>query len=111
MVDTRWESTMKPSMVKRKRRKFTPEFKADTVRLVRQSGKTIAEIARDLKLTESALRGWVAQADIDEGQGLPGELMMSERDELVRLRRENKQLQQEREILKKAAAFFAKEST
>jgi len=102
---------MKPSMVKRKRRKFTPEFKADTVRLVRQSGKSIAEVARDLDLTESALRGWVAQADIDDGQGQRGELTTTEREELVRLRRENKQLQQEREILKKAAAFFAKEST
>ena len=111
MVDTRGESTMKPRMVKRKRRKFTPEFKADTVRLVRESEKSIAEIARDLDLSESALRDWVEQANVDEGLGQAGELTTSEREELVRLRRENKQLQQEREILKKAAAFFAKEST
>ena len=102
---------MKPSMVKRKRRKFTPEFKADTVRLVRESTKSVAEIARDLDLTESALRGWVAQADVDAGQGAEDALTTTERQELARLRRENKQLQMEREILKKAAAFFAKEST
>jgi transposase len=98
-------------MTKRKRRKFTPEFKAETVRLVRESNKTIAEIARDLELTESALRSWVAQAEVDAGQGPAGALTTSEREELTRLRRENKVLQQEREILKKAAAFFAKENT
>jgi transposase-like protein len=98
-------------MTKRKRRKFTPEFKAETVRLVRESKKTIAEIARDLELTESALRSWVAQAEVDAGQGPAGSLTTSEREELMRLRRENKVLQQEREILKKAAAFFAKENT
>ena len=98
-------------MTKRKRRKFTPEFKAETVRLVRESKKTIAEIARDLELTESALRSWVAQAEVDAGQGPAGSLTTSEREELTRLRRENKVLQQEREILKKAAAFFAKENT
>ena len=98
-------------MTKRKRRKFTPEFKAETVRLVRESDKTIAQIARDLDLTESALRSWVEQASIDEGQGSTGTLTTSEREELNRLRRENRILQQEREILKKAAAFFAKENT
>jgi transposase-like protein len=97
-------------MTKRKRRKFTDEFKKDTVRLIRESGKTVAEISRDLDLTESAVRNWLDQADIDEGRGVHGELTTAERDELQRLRRENKQLQMEREILKKAAAFFAKES-
>ena len=97
-------------MTKRKRRKFTDEFKKDTVRLIRESGKTVAEIARDLDLTESAVRNWLDQADIDEGRGAHGELTTAEREELQRLRRENKQLQMEREILKKAAAFFAKES-
>jgi transposase-like protein len=98
-------------MAKRKRRKFTPEFKAETVRLARGSDKTIAQLARDLDLTESALRSWVEQAAVDEGAGGTGDLTTSEREELNRLRRENKVLQQEREILKKAAAFFAKEST
>jgi transposase-like protein len=102
---------MKRSMVKRKRRKFTPEFKADTVRLIRESDKPLAHIARDLDLPHSVLRAWIAQADIDEQAGSEGPLTTTEREELARLRRENKQLQMEREILKKAAAFFAKEST
>jgi transposase len=97
-------------MTKRKRRQFTDEFKKDTVRLIRESGKTVAEIARDLDLSESAVRNWLTQAEIDEGRGGQGELTTAERQELQRLRRENKQLQMEREILKKAAAFFAKES-
>jgi transposase len=97
-------------MTKRKRRKFTNEFKKDTIRLIRESGKTVAEIARDLDLSESAVRNWLKQAEIDEGRGGQGELTTAERQELQRLRRENKQLQMEREILKKAAAFFAKES-
>jgi len=97
-------------MTKRKRRQFTDEFKKDTVRLIRESGKTVAEIARDLDLSESAVRNWLTQAEVDEGRGGQGELTTAERQELQRLRRENKQLQMEREILKKAAAFFAKES-
>jgi transposase-like protein len=97
-------------MSKRKRRAFTPEFKAETVRLVRAGGKSIGEVARDLDLTESALRLWVRQAEIDAGRGKPGELTTEERQELQRLRRENKDLRIEREILKKAAAFFAKEN-
>jgi len=97
-------------MTKRKRRTFTDEFKQETVRLLREGGKTAAEIARDLDLSESAVRNWLRQAEIDEGRGVRGELTTAEREELQRLRRENKQLQMEREILKKAAAFFAKES-
>jgi transposase-like protein len=97
-------------MTKRKRRKFTDEFKQDTIRLIRESGKTVAEIARDLDLSASAVRNWLNQAEIDEGRDSQGELTTAERQELQRLRRENKQLQMEREILKKAAAFFAKES-
>ena len=97
-------------MSKRKRRAFTPEFKAETVRLVRAGGKSIGEVARDLDLTESALRLWVRQAEIDAGRGKPGELTTEERQELQRLRRENKELRIEREILVKAAAFFAKEN-
>ena len=97
-------------MTKRKRRQFTDELKKDTVRLIRESGKTVAEIARDLDLSESAVRNWLNHAEIDAGGGGQGELTTAERQELQRLRRENKQLQMEREILKKAAAFFAKES-
>jgi transposase-like protein len=94
---------------KRNRRKFSVEFKAETVRLVRNSDKTISAIARELDLTETALRRWVQQADIDAGGGAPGALT-SEREELVALRRETKRLRMERDLLKKATAFFAKES-
>src|SRR5262245_25683161 len=97
-------------MAKRKRRSFTREFKAETVRLVLDGGKSVSEVARDLDLTESALRLWVQRAKVDRGQGKPGELTTAEREELQRLRREVKDLRIEREILKKAAAFFAKEN-
>jgi transposase-like protein len=97
-------------MERRKRREFTPEFKSETVRLVLEGGRSIPEVARDLDLTESALRAWVHQAKVDRGQGKPGELTTAEREELQRLRREVKDLRIEREILKKAAAFFAKEN-
>jgi transposase-like protein len=97
-------------MERRKRRAFTKEFKAETVRLVVEGGRSISEVARDLDLTESALRLWVHQAEVDAGRGRPGELTTAEREELQRLRREVKTLRLEREILKKAAAFFAKEN-
>ena len=97
-------------MAKRRRRKYTGEFKAETVRLVRESGESIEQVARNLDLTESALRNWVRQAEIDVGRGLAGALTTEEREELRRLRRENQRLKLEREILKKATAFFAKES-
>lgn len=98
-------------MTKRKRRKLTPEFKAETVRLVRESNTSIAELARELWLSETALRNWLAQAEIDAGQGPASALTSSEREELTRLRREVRVLQQEREILQKATAFFARENT
>ena len=94
----------------RTRRKFTAEFKEGAVRLVLDEGKTPAEVARDLDLTNSALRAWVGQARADRDSGKSG-LTSTEREELVRLRKENRRLQMERDILKKAAAFFAKEST
>lgn len=97
-------------MGKRKRRSFTAEFKAETVRLIRETGKSIGEVARDLDLTESAVRQWVKKAKIDAGEGPPGALTTAEREELKRLQRENRQLRMEREILKKATAFFARES-
>jgi len=96
-------------MARRKRRSFTPEFKADAVKLVR-SGRSIPDVARELDLTETALREWVNRADIDAGSGPAGALTTPEREELARLRRENKRLQLERDILKAAATFFAKES-
>ena len=97
-------------MERRKRRAFTKEFKAETVRLVVEGKRSSAEVARDLDLTESALRQWVRQSEVDAGRGKLGELTTAEREELARLRREVRTLRLEREILKKAAAFFAKES-
>ncbi len=93
---------------KRPRRSFTKEFKAEVVELVRQDGNTAASVARDLDLTETAVRDWVRQADIDDG-GREG-LTTSEREELARLRRENRVLREERDILKRATAFFARET-
>ncbi len=95
-------------MQRRQRREFTPEFKARTVELLERSGKSLNQICRELDLTPSAVRRWVAQAKIDAGRA-PG-LTSDEREELARLRRENKVLREEREILKKAAAFFANET-
>ena len=92
----------------RDRRYFSPEFKAETVGLVRSSGKSIPQICSDLDLTETTVRNWVRQAQVDSGEreGLSSD----ERDELRRLRAENKTLKMERDLLKKAAAFFAKDS-
>ena len=75
-------------MAKGKRRAFTKEFKAQTVRLVRDSGKSIGVIARELDLGESVLRSWVRQGDVDAGRGRPGALTTEEREEVTRLRRE-----------------------
>jgi len=97
-------------MAKRKRRAFTPEFKAETVRLIRESGKSIGAVARELDLTETAVRDWVRQAEVDAGRGRRGALTTEEREELARLRREVRTLRMERDILKKATAFFAKEN-
>lgn len=97
-------------MSRRARRVFTKEEKADAVGLVRRSGLSIAQIARDLDIGENSLRSWVKQADIDEGRGPEGELTTTEREELRRLRRENRHLQMERDFLRKTAAYFAKDT-
>lgn len=94
---------------KRPRRDFTDEFKAGAIRLVLDEGKPVAQVARELDLTESALSNWVKQARADRSNGKTG-LTTAERQELSRLRRENRELRMEREILKKAAVFFAKET-
>src|SRR5882724_5832401 len=93
---------------KRPRRSFTDDFKAGAVRLVLDEGKIIPQVARDLDLTESALRIWVERARADRTHGKTG-LTSEERAEMARLRKEVRELRMEREILKKAAAFFAKE--
>ena len=92
----------------RPRRTFTPEFKADIVERCRKGDRSIGDVAKDFDLTETAVRKWVNQADIDDG-GVDG-LTSSEREELSLLRRENRRLQQDVEILKRATAFFAKET-
>ena len=86
---------------RRDRRSFTPEFKAEVVRLCKAGDRSIERVAKDLDLTETALREWVQRADIDAGNGPAGALTTDERAELARLRRENKQLLMDREILKK----------
>ena len=95
-------------MSKRTRRRFTAEQKADAVRLVREVG-SVAQVARDIDLTETSLRNWVRQANIDEGAGPEGALTTEEKAEVRRLRREVRTLRMERDFLKKAAVFFAKE--
>jgi transposase-like protein len=97
-------------MGRRKRRAFSTEFKAEAVRLCRVGDRSITQVAKDLDLTETALREWVKRADIDAGDGPEGALTTAERQELALLRRENKRLKMERDILKAAATFFAKES-
>ncbi len=98
-------------MSKRKRRKFTKEQKADAIRLVRSSGESIPTIARDLGLCENSLRRWVKQADIDDGKGPEGALTTKEIEEIRQLRKEVRVLKMERDFLKKATAFFAKETS
>jgi transposase len=93
---------------KRPRRSFTREFKAEVVALVHQDGNTAASVARDLDLTETAVREWVRQADVDDGRR--DGLTTTERQELARLRKENRVLREERDILKRATAFFARET-
>ena len=89
---------------------YPPAFRAEAVELVRTSGKGIPRLASELGVSEQALRGWVKRAEADAGRGQPGALTSAEREELRRLRREVKTLQQEREILRKAAAYFARET-
>lgn len=96
-------------MSQRRRRRFTAEFKQEAVRLCKQGDRSIGQVAQELDLAESALRRWVKQYEIDRGQHPTGALTTEEQDELRTLRREVRVLREERTILKKAAAFFAKE--
>jgi transposase len=95
--------------VRRTRRRFPDELKAGAVRLVVEEGKTVGAVARELDLTPSALGLWVRHALAERTKGKSG-LMKEEREELARLRKENRILAEERDILKKATAFFAKQS-
>ena len=93
----------------RRRRSFTREFKAEIVELCRRGDRSVGQVASDFDLTETAVREWVKQADIDDGSRHDG-LTSAERDELSALRRENRRLREDVEILKRATAFFAKET-
>jgi transposase len=106
----REECSMAKRQTRRARRSFTPEFKAEAVRLCKVGDRTVHQVAKDLDLTETALRAWVQRAEVDAGNGPPDALTSAEREELTKLRREVKRLQMERDILKAAATFFAKES-
>ncbi len=95
-------------MGRRKRRKFTADYKAEVVRLVRSSGRSVGQVAQELDLTETAVRAWVRQAAVDAKRDPQGPLTSEERAELTRLRRELKTTTMERDFLRKAAAFFAR---
>lgn len=92
---------------RRARRQFSDEFMAGAVRLVLDEGKTVGAVARELDLTPSSLRNWVRHARADRTKGKSG-LMKEEREELTRLRKENRELRMERDLLKKVSALFAR---
>jgi transposase-like protein len=98
----REECSMEKQKARRARRSFSPEFKAEAVRLCRVGGRSVGQVAEELDLTETALREWVKRADADAGKGPPEALTTEERDELRELRKRVKRLEMEREILKKA---------
>ena len=93
----------------RPRRSFTPEFKAEIVELCQRGERSVGQVAKDFDLTETAVREWLKQAGRDAGTG-DGGLTSSEKDELAALRRENRRLREDVDILKRATAFFAKET-
>jgi transposase len=93
----------------RPRRAFTSEFKVEIVELCQRGDRTVAQVVRDFDLTETAVRAWVKQAELDAGTRVDG-LTSDERSELARLRTENRRLQQDVDILKRATAFFARET-
>ncbi|MGY3281770.1 transposase [Bradyrhizobium sp. S3.7.6] len=110
-MDTKIRCFMKPE-VAMKRRKFSREFKVEAVKLVRERGVSVAQAGRDLDVHENVLRKWVKELGSDSAQAFPGHGQMKpEQQEIERLRREVAKLKAERDILKKAAAYFAKEAT
>ncbi len=97
-------------MTTKTRRQYTDELKAEAVRLVRDSARPVAQVARDLDIADHLLYRWRAEQHQAEHQGHTRQSLRAEQEELARLRRENATLKQERDFLKRAAAFFAKES-
>jgi transposase len=102
------ETVGKNRKKQRPRRLFTSEFKAEIVDACRRGDRSVGQVARDFDLTETAVREWVRQADVDAG-GRVG-LTSLEREELAQLRRENRRLRDDIDVLKRATAFFAKET-
>lgn len=97
-------------MTTKTRRQYTEDFKAEAVRLVRETTRPVAHVARDLGIADHLLYRWRAEQQQAESQNHTRQSMRAEQEELARLRRENSILKQERDFLKRAAAFFAKES-
>jgi transposase len=93
---------------RRQRRSFSPAYKAEVVELIRSSGRSIAAVCRDMGLAETAVRKWVAQADADAGRN--NGLTSAEREELAQLRKDNRVLREERDILKRCTALVARET-
>jgi transposase len=104
------ESMGSSSKNPRQRRSFTPEFKAEIVDLCQHGDRSVGQVAKDFDLTETAVREWVKQAGRDAGTVRDGGLTTEERQELAQLRRENRRLREDVEILKRATIFFAKET-
>ena len=98
-------------MGRKKRRRFTPEQRAQAVRIVSQSGKSIRQVAEELDVPQSSLSRWVARAKVDERKDPEGPLTSDERAELVQMRKELRHVRLERDFLKKATAFFARENS
>jgi transposase len=109
LVDTSWREKMS-TMSPKKRRQYTPEYRAEAVRQVKVGDRPLAHVARDLGLSMQTLWGWVHPDKPEAEKEEAGELSPTEREELKQLRRRVARLEEEREILKKATAFFAKES-
>jgi|ERR1700712_110107 transposase len=110
-MDTKFGCFMEPEVIMR-RRKFSREFKIEAAKLVRERGVSVAQAGRDLDVHENVLRKWIKEFGSDPAQAFPGRGQMKpEQLEIEQLRREVNKLKAERDILKKATAFFAKEAT
>lgn len=101
---------MEVSIPKTTRRQFTDAFKSEAVRLTRESGRPVAQVARELGISDNVLYRWRTEQHQVESQGRTRQAVRAEQDELIRLKRENETLRKERDFLKRAAAFFARES-